>query len=183
VSFLVAWTSYIGGEWLHVLGVLSTVACGIVVGRRQHSSLTAEKRMQMRTVWRVVTFLLESLVFILIGLSLRGVMHRLAGDPHGLAAFIPAAAAVVAAVILARFAWIFPGVYLVRALIPGLRKRDPYPPFGVPVVMSWAGMRGVVSLAAALALPEAFQVETSYWRRPSRLFWLPFSCRAQLCRL
>jgi Na+/H+ antiporter len=156
VSFLVAWTSYIGGEWLHVSGVLSTVACGIVVGRRQHSSLTAEKRMQMRTVWRVVTFLLESLVFILIGLSLRGVMHRLAGDPHGLAAFIPAAAAVVAAVILARFAWIFPGVYLARALIPRLRKRDPYPPFGVPVVMSWAGMRGVVSLAAALALPEAF---------------------------
>jgi monovalent cation/hydrogen antiporter len=155
-SFLVAWGSYIGGEQLHVSGVLSTVACGIVIGWRQHSSLTAEKRMHIRAVWRVVTFLLESLVFILIGLSLRGVMQRIASNPDGLALFAPAAAAVVIAVIVARFVWILPGVYVVRFLSPGLRKRDPYPPIGVPIVMSWAGMRGVVSLAAALALPENF---------------------------
>ena len=58
--------------------------------------------------------------------------------------------------IVARFIWILLATYLPRALIPKLRERDPYPPLGVPIVMSWAGMRGVVSLAAALALPDGF---------------------------
>lgn len=155
-SFLIAWASYIGGEALHVSGVLSTVSCGIVVGWRQHSRFTAQQRIQADAVWRVVTFVLESLVFILIGLSLRGVLQRLAGDPHALWTFIPQAAAIVAAVIVARFVWIIPGVYLGRAFTPLLRKRDAYPPIGIPVVMSWAGMRGVVSLTAALALPDGF---------------------------
>jgi CPA1 family monovalent cation:H+ antiporter len=63
---------------------------------------------------------------------------------------------IVAATILSRFAWIVPATYLPRLLLPSLRRRDPYPPAAVPIVMSWAGMRGVVSLAAALALPDHF---------------------------
>jgi NhaP-type Na+/H+ or K+/H+ antiporter len=59
-------------------------------------------------------------------------------------------------VIASRFAWVIPTTYVVRAVLPGLRRRDPYPPLGVPVVISWAGMRGGVSLAAALALPTQF---------------------------
>ena len=155
-SLLVAWGSYIGAERLGVSGVLSTVACGIVLGWRQHALLQAAQRLQARAVWDVTILVLESLVFILIGLSLRGVLHRLSGDPHALHALLPQAAAVVAAVVLARFAWIVPSTYLVRALSPALRRRDPYPPLGVPLVISWAGMRGVVSLAAALALPDGF---------------------------
>ncbi len=103
----------------------------------------------------VVVFVLESLVFILIGLSLRGVLDRLGGYA-GLASMAPAAATIVAAVVLSRFAWMFPAVYLPRALVPSLRQRDPYPSVAVPIVMSWAGMRGVVSLAAAMSLPEGF---------------------------
>jgi CPA1 family monovalent cation:H+ antiporter len=106
-------------------------------------------------VWGIVVFVLESLIFILIGLSLRGVLTRLGGG-DALIALLPPTAAIVAAVILARFAWIFPTTYLPRALIPSLRKRDPYPPLAVPFIMSWAGLRGVVSLAAALSLPEGF---------------------------
>ncbi|MGI3776622.1 MAG: Na+/H+ antiporter [Janthinobacterium lividum] len=155
-SLLVAWGSYIGADRLGLSGVLSTVACGIVLGWRQHALLGAAQRLQARAVWDVVIFVGESLVFILIGLSLRGVLHRISADPHGLHALLPQVAAVVAAVVLSRFAWIVPTTYLVRALAPGLRRRDPYPPLGVPVVISWAGMRGVVSLAAALALPEDF---------------------------
>ena len=67
-----------------------------------------------------------------------------------------AAAALIAAVIVTRFIWILLATYVPRALIPALRRRDPYPPLAVPIVMSWAGMRGVVSLAAALALPDNF---------------------------
>ncbi len=156
VSFLVAWAAYIGGEALHVSGVLATVACGLVIGWRQHTVLSAATRTQAFAVWKVVGFVLESLVFILIGLSLRGVLHRLGGNWEAIGSLAPAIAAIIAAVILARFLWIIPATYVPRALSPALRRHDPYPPLAVPVVMSWAGMRGVVSLAAALALPEAF---------------------------
>nr|WP_294546839.1 Na+/H+ antiporter [uncultured Rhodopila sp.] len=159
-SLLTAWASYIVADAVGVSGVLSTVACGLVMGWQQHTVLTAATRTYARVVWQVVVFVLESLVFILIGLSLRAVLERLgaagAGGAAAALALLPGMAAVVAAVILSRFAWIFPAVYLPRWLVPALRRGDPLPPVSVPVVMSWAGMRGVVSLAAALALPAQF---------------------------
>ena len=155
-SLLAAWASYIGGEAIHVSGVLSTVACGLVIGWRQHAILTATTRIQAKAVWQVVEFVLESLIFILIGLSLRSVLARLEDSGNTVLELLPAALAIVAATILSRFAWIIPATYLPRFALASLRKRDPYPPFAVPIIMSWAGMRGVVSLAAALALPDQF---------------------------
>ncbi len=154
-SLLAAWASYIGGEAIHVSGVLSTVACGLVLGWRQHATLSAATRIQGRAVWGVVEFVLESLVFILIGLSLRGVLTRL-GGAEPILALLPAASAIVLATVLSRFVWMFPATYVPRLLRPSLRRRDPYPPPAVPFIMGWAGMRGVVSLAAALSLPEEF---------------------------
>jgi CPA1 family monovalent cation:H+ antiporter len=155
-SFLAAWASYIGGEALHVSGVLATVACGLVMGWHQHRVLSAAARTQGLAVWKVAGFVLESLIFILIGVSLRGVVQRLGGSWEAISLLMPAASAIVAAVILTRFLWIIPATYIPRFLVPALRRHDPYPALAVPVVMSWAGMRGVVSLAAALALPEEF---------------------------
>ena len=155
-SFLAAWVSYIVADELHVSGVLSTVTCGLVLGWKQHTVLSAATRTQAGAVWEVVGFILESLIFVLIGLSLRGVLVRLGGSWNAIASLMPAALAIIAAVVLARFIWIILGTYLPRALIPSLRRVDPYPPFSIPILMSWAGMRGVVSLAAALALPQGF---------------------------
>ena len=155
-SLLAAWVSYVAAEKLHVSGVLATVCCGLVVGSRQHATLSASIRIRAQAVWEVAEFVLESLVFILIGLSLRGVLTRLGGSPEAILALLPAAGAIVAATVLSRFAWIIPATYVPRLLVPSLRRRDPYPPLAVPLVLSWAGMRGVVSLAAALALPEGF---------------------------
>ena len=155
-SFLVAWAAYIGAERLHVSGVLSTVVCGLVLSRRQHARMPATVRIQMRAVWDAAVFVLESLVFILIGLSLRGVLHRFGGSPEALLVELPGIAVIVAAVVASRFAWIMPAAYIEHRLVPRLLRRDAYLPFGVPLVMSWAGMRGVVSLAAALALPVGF---------------------------
>lgn len=154
-GFLTAWISYIAAEKIGVSGVLSTVSCGMVMGWRQHDLLSAVTRTRSAAVWGVVVFLLESLMFVLIGLSLRGMLIRLGGS-EALLELLPSTMAIVAAVIVARFAWIFPTTYIPRALIPMLRARDPYPPPSVPFIMSWAGIRGVVSLAAALSLPEAF---------------------------
>ena len=155
VSLLTSWAAYIAAEQAHVSGVLSVVATGLILGWNQHTALSAEMRLQARAVWATVEFVLESMIFILIGLSLRGVVDRI-GDWHAIWAVLPAAGAIVAAVVLSRFAWLFPAVYVPRALVPALRRRDPYPPIAVPIVLGWAGMRGVVSLAAALSLPDGF---------------------------
>ena len=155
-SFLTAWGSYIVGERLGVSGVLATVACGIVMGWRQHAMLDAEQRLRSQAVWEVIAFVLESLIFILIGLSVRSVLERMDLGVIASQQTMWQVAAVVAAVIASRFLWIIPVTYGVRFFSPALRRRDSYPPFRIPLVMSWAGMRGVVSLAAALALPNGF---------------------------
>jgi CPA1 family monovalent cation:H+ antiporter len=153
-SFLASYASYILAERLEVSGVLATVACGLVLGWRQHETFTPETRQEARAAWRFVTFVLEAIVFVLIGLSLRGVLGRL-GWAHTLP-LLPLAAAVTLATVAARFVWVFPATYLPRLLWPPLRRRDPYPPLKQPLVLAWCGMRGVVSLAVALALPEGF---------------------------
>jgi CPA1 family monovalent cation:H+ antiporter len=154
-GFLIAWSAYIVAERLHVSGVLSTVTCGLFLNWRQHAVLTATVRLQTRAVWDAAMFVLESLVFILIGLSLHGVVQRLWGGSEAIVV-LPGIAAIVAAVVLGRFAWIVPAAYLERAILPTLRRRDPHLPIGIPLAMSWAGMRGMVSIAAALALPDSF---------------------------
>lgn len=155
-SFLFGWAAYVGAEALELSGVLATVTMGLVVGWRQHEALSAETRVVATATWRFISSVLESLIFILIGLSLRGVIARLDGGWAGALAYAGPIAAVVLAVIVSRFVWVLPSSYAIRWLLPGVRKRDPYPPLGVPVVISWAGMRGVVTLAAALALPDGF---------------------------
>ncbi len=119
-SFLAAWAAYIGGEAIHVSGVLSTVACGLVMGWRQHTVLSAVTRTQAFAVWKVVGFVLESLVFILIGLSLRGVLQRLGGSWEAIGLLVPAISAIIITVILTRFIWIFPATYLPRAPGPSV---------------------------------------------------------------
>jgi CPA1 family monovalent cation:H+ antiporter len=153
-SFLAAWASYIAAERLGASGILATVACGLVLGWRQHETFTSESRQEARAAWRFVVFVLEAIVFVLIGLSLRGVLARL-GTAHTLA-LLPLAFAVTAVAIVARFVWVFPAAYLPRWLWPPLRRREPAQMPGHPLVVAWAGMRGVVSLAAALALPDGF---------------------------
>ena len=156
VSFLAAYAAYLAAEEVHASGVLATVTCGLVLGAREHETFDAHTRTHAAAVWAFVVSVLEALVFVLIGLALRGVLARMGGDLAALSAGLPLAVAVTAACVLARLAWVFPGVYLPRALSRRLRARDPHPRPAVPLVVGWAGMRGVVTLAAALALPTDF---------------------------
>ena len=155
-SFLAAYVSYIAAEAVQASGVLSVVTCGILMGWRQHEVLDAQSRTQAKAVWTLVVFVLEALVFVLIGLSLRGVLTRMGGDVAALWTGLPVALAVTAAVIILRLIWVFPAAYLPRLLVPQIRKNDPVPSPALPFIIGWAGMRGVVSLAAALALPVNF---------------------------
>jgi CPA1 family monovalent cation:H+ antiporter len=131
--------------------------------------MSAASRLQMDAFWRMVKFLLEGAVFLLVGLQLRMIIEQL-HTPWGLV--VSSTAAVLGAVVLARFAWMYPATYVAR-LIPHVRNRDPAPRLRYPTVLAWAGMRGVVTLAAALALPPHLAGDKP---DPRPLFvWLAFS--------
>ncbi|MEA2125022.1 MAG: monovalent cation/hydrogen antiporter, partial [Solirubrobacteraceae bacterium] len=107
---------------------------------------------QLYSVWEVLTFVLNAALFLLVGLQLPGVLERIADD-YTTGQLAGWAALVAAAVIVIRFVWVFPATYLPRYFSRRLRERDPYPAIGSVVMIGWVGMRGAVSLAAALALP------------------------------
>jgi Na+/H+ antiporter len=154
ITLLAGLIAYFLAEQLHVSGVLAAVSCGLLHGRKQHAEFTAQTRLAVATVWEFIEFLLTALVFMLIGLQLRGIVERLEG--YNTASLALLGLAVSVTLIVSRFLWVFPAIWLPRALSPAVRERDPMPPWSYPTVLSWAGMRGVVSLAAALALPATF---------------------------
>lgn len=154
-SVMVCWLSYVAGEMLHVSGVIATVTAGLVCGWYQHVILTASVRVRALSFWQVMIALLEAAVFILIGLSLRGVVERVGGIGVVLEDMAWSVAAIIAAVTFARFAWIFGSDAILGALTRrGWRVAAPLGPRAA-TVMSWAGMRGVVTLAVALTLPAS----------------------------
>ncbi len=150
---LLCWAAYLAGEAIHVSGVIATVAAGIVFGWYQHVVLRATMRMQGSAFWRTLVFGLEALVFILIGFSLRGVLERVGGVDSVLTGLAAPVAGVVAAVLLARFAWVFGSDALLGLLRrAGLKRARPLGWRGA-TILAWTGMRGVVTLAIALSLP------------------------------
>ncbi len=145
VSMSIPFTAYIAAESVHLSGVLAVVAAGLFRGRYAPKMVSAEMRILARSAWNILVFLLNSLIFILIGLQLSGITARLgnyAADQLALASLTVSAVA-----ILVRFLWVYPA-----ALLPRLVGGAP-PPQGQIFIVSWCGMRGIVSLAAALALP------------------------------
>ncbi|CAA9579997.1 MAG: Na+/H+ antiporter [uncultured Truepera sp.] len=132
-------------------GVLAAVAAGFYVGRNSHLVVSGSTRIVGSAVWDVLIFLLNGLAFILIGLQLPEIAAGLAN--YTLTELALSAALVSFAVVLVRVLWVFPAIYLPRFLSCRLCERDPSPSWRNVVVIAWAGMRGVISLAAALALP------------------------------
>nr|WP_205861337.1 Na+/H+ antiporter [Planosporangium flavigriseum] len=169
VSLLAPWLVYVPAEQVHASGVVAVVVTGLYLGHRYPTLMSSASRLQMEAFWRMVKFLLEGIVFLLVGLQLRFIVHDL-DTPLG--TIVKATVVVLAVVVLTRFIWLYPATYLTR-LIPRIRERDPAPPMQYPTVISWAGMRGVVTLAAALALPPTLAGGAPY---PRDLFvWLAFS--------
>jgi len=154
ISLITPYFAYLPAEALGVSAVLAAVTSGIWLGWRAPRLITSATRIQLYSVWEVLTFVLNAALFLLVGLQLPGIVERISDDYSGgeLAVW---AAVVAGAVIVIRFLWVFPATYLPRWLSRSLRERDPVPPAGTIVVLAWVGMRGAVSLAAALALPAA----------------------------
>lgn len=152
-SVLICWATYIAAEYVHVSGVIATVVCGLICGWYQHRVFTAAVRLRGTSFWKVMVFLLEASVFLLIGSSLREVVDRVGGFGVVFEQMTVPILLIVLAMTLARFAWIF----AMDGFIVLCRKLGSsyFETLGwrASTVLSWAGMRGVVTLAVALSVP------------------------------
>ncbi len=142
--YLAFWVpAHLGGS-----GVLATVACGLYVSWNGPLLISSATRLQGIFFWDLLVYLVEGLVFLVTGLEARTLMEN--GHPFSIPDLAIATAVTVAIVIAARFVWVFPATYLPRWLIPPLARRDPSPPWQSVFMLAFTGIRGVVSLAAAL---------------------------------
>jgi len=145
--YLAFWApAHLGGS-----GVLATVACGLYVSWNGPLLISSATRLQGIFFWDLIVYLIEGMVFLVTGLQARTLIEdtRLFSIPD----LLIATALTTAIVIVARFVWVFPATYLPRWLIPPVRRRDPSPPWQAVFLLAFTGIRGVVSLAAALAIP------------------------------
>jgi len=155
ISLLTGYMAFIPADLLGVSAVLATVTAGVYLGWHTPELTTPQVRLQGVAVWEIVTYLLNALLFVLIGLQLPVVIDALGG--LSASTLVGYAAAVSLTVIVVRFAWVmsFNFVYRMRVRLYGFHPPRPMlpPTVGGALIISWSGMRGVVTLAAALALP------------------------------
>ncbi len=150
VTFIIPFTSYLIAEYFGVSGVLAVVSSGLYLSYHSESIFTHQTRITTYAVWDVIIFVLNGLIFILIGLQLKTILEGIKDYSIGELAFY--GILVSAVVIIARFIFVVPAALLPRYLSKKIREREPFDKRNM-IVFGWAGMRGVISLAAALSLP------------------------------
>ena len=151
ISILTPFLAYWPPEHLGGSGVLATVAAGLYISWNGLRLIRAPTRLQGIFFWDLLMYVIEGLVFLLTGLQARPLLAGI--KSYSSEDLIISAVVVSLAVILTRFAWMYPATYIPRWLSPALARRDPSPRWQVPFVLAFTGVRGIVSLAAALALP------------------------------
>lgn len=160
VSLLTPWIAYIGAEEIHLpgidthpSGVLAVVVAGLIIGHKSPSIQSASSRLFERTNWSTISYVLENAVFLLIGLQIRSIVNALDESDLTATRITLSCLAVLGAVIVLRFLWVFPATYLPR-LFPKIAAEEPTPAPRTIFMVAWTGMRGVVTLAAVFLLPE-----------------------------
>jgi Na+/H+ antiporter len=162
--YLAFWApAHLGGS-----GVLATVACGLYVSWNGPLLISSATRLQGIFFWDLLVYLIEGLVFLLTGLQARTLIEN--GHAFSIQDLAIATGWTTLIVIAARFVWVFPATYIPRWLSSSLRKRDPSPPWQAPFLLAFTGVRGVVSLAAALAIPYALDSGQPFPHRELILF-------------
>jgi monovalent cation/hydrogen antiporter len=154
IAVLSGYLAYLPAEAAGVSGVLAAVTIGVYMGWYTPELTTERTRLSGDAFWEILVFLVNALLFVLVGLQLRRIIDALAGisSPR----ITVYAALVCATVVLVRIVCVPIFTYVPRVLFPSIRRRDPYPPWQWPALLSWVGIRGAVSLVAALALPNDF---------------------------
>jgi len=172
VSLLICYTVYIFAQSLHTSGVLAVIACSMLMSRESHRFMSPQVRLQFAGVWDVITFVLNGVVFILIGLQLPLVRSQLSG--MGIWRLLQAGIVFSISIVLLRLVWIFAETYAVywycklrrQAINPAPRPRE-------LLVLGWGGMRGVLALAAAFSVPYTLANGANFEQR-SMIVYLTF---------
>jgi CPA1 family monovalent cation:H+ antiporter len=151
LTFMAPYVMYLVAEEFHFSGVLAVVSGGLLLSFLSHTMFDATTRLQSNSVWVSVSFVLNGLVFILIGLQLPIAVEGL--GEYSLREAIGYGLSMSVIVILIRLLWMYPAAFLPRWFSRGIRSREASPGWQGPLVLGWAGMRGVVSLASALSVP------------------------------
>jgi CPA1 family monovalent cation:H+ antiporter len=151
ISLLTGYAAFVPADAVGASGVLATVTAGLYVGLRGAPLLPARIRLQSTFVWEILDFIVNAILFVLVGLQLRAVVDALSG--YSASTLAGYGLAVAAVVVLTRLVWFFTVPYLIRALDRRPSQRERRVDAGSRLVLAWSGMRGAVSLAVALALP------------------------------
>jgi len=151
ITLITPYIMYISAEYFHFSGILAVVSGGLFLCYRSNDIFTYDTRIQVAGLWETLTFLLNGLVFILIGLQLPVIIKGLGNYSVGEAIFYAVVISLVTIII--RIIWVFPGAYIPRWLFKSIRVKETNPGWKNVFLVAWSGMRGVVSLASALAIP------------------------------
>ena len=153
ISLVIPFVAYIAAEEIHASGVVAVVVAGLLLGHLAPVLQTAQARIAEKVNWRTIAFVLENTVFLLIGLQAQSLVEDVQDSSLGTGRIVTVCLATLAAVVVLRLVWVFPARYLIVRPTP-----DPdsghTPPWQYTFVLGWAGMRGVVTLAAAFVIPE-----------------------------
>jgi monovalent cation/hydrogen antiporter len=169
LSILIPYAAYLAAEALHASGVLAVVTCGLFLSRRSANFFSPSVRLQAWSVWESLNYVLNGLVFVLIGLQLPAIRASIRG--YSLSTLVMDGAIFSVVLILLRLMWVFPGAavaWLVRIRLLHQREKRPRP--RQIFILGWTGMRGVVSLAAALALPAVLDDGSPFPQRDLIVF-------------
>ncbi len=169
VSLLSGYAAYYPADALHLSGVLSAIAAGLYLGRHSYTFTSPTSRVQITAMREITLYLINGLLFILVGLQLHSIVAGLAGVASPLA-LLSIAAIVSATVIVVRIVWVFASVFLPGILFRAIRQREGTPSWRNVLIASWTGLRGGVSLAAALAVPLTVASGAAFPHRPLILF-------------
>ena len=168
LSVLTPFLAYWPPEQIGGSGVLATVTAGLYISWNGLRLISAATRLQGIFFWDFLNYLIEGMIFLITGLQARSVIAGIRG--YSMSELAISAALVSAVVIVARFVWVYPTTYLPRWLVPAIRRKDPSPPWQWPFALASAGVRGVVSLAAALAIPLSSDAGQPFPHRDLILF-------------
>lgn len=168
ITLAAPYLMYITAEHFHFSGVLAVVSGGLFLCFRSHEVFTYNTRLQTESVWGTLVFLLNGVVFIMIGLQLPGIIDGLGN--FSMSEAILYAVVISLLTIAIRILWVYPGAYLPRVLSRRIRERETRPTWQAIFIVGWSGMRGVVSLAAALSVPLMLDNGSSFPFRNLILF-------------
>ncbi|MFD1003045.1 Na+/H+ antiporter [Ohtaekwangia kribbensis] len=167
LTFLAPFVAYLGAESIHISGVLAVVVAGLYVSWNSSEVFSQQTRLQAYGSWNTVLFILNGVIFILIGLQLPEIVGNIGANSFWAWKY---AVIISIAVIIGRIIWVYPGTYIPRWLSKRVCEQEPDTNIKITTIVAWSGMRGVVSLAAALALPITINGSTPFPQRNLIIF-------------